>query len=249
MEKIRQLTHAAHDLAGSIWYGGNVFGIMAANPAAERATLKGDRGAVVNQTWENFIPWGLGSALTFGVTYLVMRLDEPRMDTPDLKLITTIRDISAGSIVALTLVGGIFNRKTAASAPDERAPMEDGLTPAEGAPEETAEGLMALRAVAVANLVAGTTYFVATAFQEQALMDQPARGRMLLPFQRAGRAGAMAWDTARMAAAAEMVRRGAKMVTDNLGVTQPEPEPETRGRLRQLGDQARHMWEERVAAR
>lgn len=247
MEKIRQLTHAAHDLAGTIWYGGNVFGIMAANPAAAKATLKSDRGAVINQAWENFIPWGLGSALTFGATYLVMRFDEPRMDNPDMKALTTLRDISAGSIVALTLVGGIFNRKTAESAPGERVPMEDGLTPAESAPKEAKEGLMGLRGVAVGNLIAGTVYFVTTAIQEQALMDQSARGRLMLPFQRANRAGNVAWDAARMAAAAEMLRRGAKMITDNIGVTQPEPEP--RGRWQQMSDQARHMWEERVASR
>jgi hypothetical protein len=247
MEKIRQLTHAAHDLAGTIWYGGNVFGIMAANPAAKKATLKSDRGAVINQAWENFIPWGLGSALTFGATYAMMRFDEPRMDNPDMKLLTTLRDVSAISIVGLTLVGGVLNRKTAESAPDDRVPMEDGLTPAESAPKEAKAGLMGLRAVAVGNLVAGTVYFVSTALQEQALMDQPARGRLLLPFQRASRMGSVAMETAKAAAAVELIRRGAKMITDNIGITQPEPEPV--GRWQQISNQARHMWDERVMAR
>lgn len=247
MEKIRQLTHAAHDLAGTIWFGGNVFGVMAANPAAKKATLKSDRGAVINQAWENFIPWGLGSALTFGATYLVMRLDEPRMDNPDMKALTTLRDISAASIVALTFVGGVFNRMTAEAAPDDRVPMEDGLTPTESTPEPAKKGLMGLRGVAVGNLVAGTVYFVTTAIQEQTLMDQPARGRLMLPFQRASRVGGFAMETAKMAAAAELIRRGAKMVTDSVGVTQPEPEP--RGRWQQFSDSAREMWEERVTSR
>lgn len=245
METMRQILHATHDLAGSIWFGGNVFGIMAANPAASKATLKSDRGAVINQAWENFIPWGLGSAVAFGATYLAMRLDEPRLDNPDLKALTTLRDVSAASIVALTLVGGVLNRVTAKSSPDDRTPMEDGLTPAESAPEPAKQSLIGLRGVAVGNLVAGTVYFVSTALQEQALMDQPARSRLMLPFQRAGRVGGMAFETAKMAAAVELLRRGARMVTDSVGATHPEPEP--RGRWQQIGDQAKHMWEERVA--
>jgi hypothetical protein len=245
MEKIRQLTHAAHDLAGTIWFGGNVFGIMAANPAARKATLKSDRGAVINQAWENFIPWGLGSALTFGATYLVMRFDEPRMDNPDMKALTTLRDLSAASVVALTLVGGVFNRKTAESSHDDRTPMEDGLTPAESAPAEAKEGLMGLRVVAVGNLIAGTVYFVTTAIQEQTFMDQPARGRLMLPFQRAGRVGGVAFETAKAAAAVELLRRGAKMITDSIGATEPEPEP--RNRWQQIGDTAKELWAERVA--
>lgn len=236
MEKIRQLTHAAHDLAGTIWFGGNVFGIMAANPAAKKATFKADRGAVINQAWENFIPWGLGSALTFGATYLVMRFDEPRMDNPDMKTLTTLRDLSAASVVILTLVGGVFNRKTAESSPDDRTPMEDGLTPAENAPEAAKQGLMGLRAVAVGNLVAGTVYFVTTAIQEQTFMDQPARARLLLPFQRAGRVGGVAMETAKAAAAVELLRRGVKMITDSVGATEPEPVPVQRSRWEQLAD-------------
>jgi hypothetical protein len=239
MEKMRQILHATHDLAGSIWYGGNVFGIMAANPAVREATIKSDRGAVINQAWENFIPWGLGSALTFGATYLAMRLDEPRLGNPELKALTTARDIAAASVVGLTLIGGVLNRLTAKSAPGERTPMEDGLTPAENAPEEAKQGLLGLRLVAIGNLVAGTSYFVVTAMQEQALMDQGPLGRAALPFQRASRVGGVAMETAKTAAAVELLRRGAKMIGQGIGVSQPEPEP--RGRWQQLGEQAKSL--------
>lgn len=247
MEALRKSMHAAHDLAGAIWYGGNVFGIMALNPAVKEASLKTDRGAVTNQAWENFIPYGLGSALTFGATYLMMRIDEPRMSNPDLKLLTTIRDISAISIVGLTFVGGVLNRITAETVADDRTPMEDGLTPAASAPEPAKQGLLGLRMVAIGNLVAGTTYFITTAIEEQALMDQKPFGRALLPFQRASRAGGLALEAAKGVAAVELLRRGARMVTDSVGMTHPEPEP--RNRFQQIGDQARHMWEERVTHR
>lgn len=240
MEAMRQILHATHDLAGSIWYGGNVFGIMAANPAVSKATIKSDRGAVINQAWENFIPWGLGSALTFGATYAAMRFDEPRMDHPDMKTLTTVRDVAVASVVALTLVGGVLNRVTAQSSEgDKRTPMEDGLTPAESAPEPAKKGLLGLRLVAVGNLIAGTSYFVATAMQEQALMDQGPLGRAALPFLRARRVGGVAMETAKTAAAVELLRRGAKMIGDSFGAQQPEPEP--RSRWQQLGDQARSL--------
>jgi hypothetical protein len=239
MEKMRQILHATNDVASAIWFGGNVFGIMATNPAVSKATLKSDRGAVTNQAWENFIPWGLGSALTFGATYAAMRFDEPRLDNPELKALTTLRDAAAISIVGLTLVGGLLNRATAESAPGDRTPMEDGLTPAENAPEPAKKGLLGLRLVAVGNLVAGTVYHVATGVQEQVLMDQGLLGRAALPFQRAGRVGGVAVETAKTAAAVELIRRGAKMIGDSFGASQPEPEP--RSRWQQIGDQARSL--------
>jgi hypothetical protein len=236
METMRKSLHAAHDLAGAIWYGGNVFGILALNPAVSEASLKSDRGAVTNQAWENFIPYGLGSALTFGATYALIRLDEPRLGLPELRALTTIRDISAASIVALTLVGGVLNRITAETSPGDRTPMEDGLTPAEEAPEPAKQGLLGLRLVAAGNLVAGTTYFLVTALQEQSLMDQRPLSRALLPLQRAGRAGGIALEAAKGLAAAELLRRGARMVTDGIGVTKPAPEPQPRSRFQQIGD-------------
>lgn len=232
MEQMRQILHATHDIAGSIWYGGNVFGIMATNPAVKEISNRSDRGAVVNQAWENFIPWGLGSALAFGATYAALRFDDPRFDRPEFKNLTTIRDAAAASIVVLTLVGGVLNRITAESVPADRTPMEDGLTPSEEAPEEAKQSTIGLRLVAIGNLVAGTTYFVATALQEQALMDQGPLGRAMLPFQRAGRIGGVAFETAKTAAAIELVRRGAKMVGDGVGITKPEP----RNRLQKFGD-------------
>jgi hypothetical protein len=261
MKLLRTTLHTANDLAGAIWYGGNVFGITAMNPAVRKAGTHEERGAVTNQAWENFIPLGLGSALLFGATYAALRFDEPRLSNPDLRTLTTIRDISAASMVALTLAGGVLNRITAETVPADRTPMQDGLTPAEEAPEPAKQSLLGLRLIAAGNLVAGTTYFVTTAIQEQALMEQGAFGRFALPFQRASRMGNVALEAAKGLAAAEMLRRGVRMVGEGIGVRRPAP----RGRLQQFGeqarfqarhvgeqarhfgDQARHVWEERVA--
>lgn len=243
METIKIATHVAHDLAMSIWFGGNVFGIAALNPAASKATLPADRGAVVNQAWENFIPLGLGSAVTLGATWVGMRLTDPRMESPELRAVTRIHDLAVGSTVALTLIGGIFNRMTAESAPGDRTQMEDGLTPAEGAPAQAKQGLMGLRVVAVGNLVAGTALMSSAAILEQMLMDAGPRS----PAYALKGAKAIAGDKADKAmtvasglAATELVRRGLRMIAEGLGRAEPEPEP--RSRWQQIGDQARGIF-------
>jgi len=228
-ENTRIAIHAAHDMAASIWFGGNVFGIAALNPAARAARNPSDRGAVVNQAWENFIPFGLGSALTLGGTWAAMRITDPRFSSPELRTVARVHDWAVGSVVALTLVGGIFNRKTAESTPDDRTPMEDGLTPTTHTPEVAKEGLIGLRVVAVGNLVAGSVMTVTSAILEQKLMDQRPLKRALLPVQQVGRAAAVAVEAAKGLAAAEVVRRGAQAVGQHLGFAQPEPVEEHNG--------------------
>lgn len=222
-ENSRIALHAAHDLAASIWFGGNVFGIAALNPAASAARSRADRGAVVNRAWENFIPLGLGSALTLGASWAGMRATDPRFSSPELRAITRAHDLAVGSVVALTLVGGLLNRKVAASAPAERTPLEDGLTPEDEAPDPAREGLIGLRAVAVGNLVAGGVMTVTAAILEQKLMDQRPLKRALLPVQQAGRAAAVALEAAKGLAAAEMVRRGAEAVGQRFRIGRHEP--------------------------
>lgn len=239
-ESMRIATHTTFDAGMTIWVGGNVFGIAALNPAVSQATLLSDRGAVANQAWENFIPLGLGSAAAIAAGWAGMRLTDPRLSSPELAPFTRVQDIAVGSIVALTLIGGIFNRVTAKASIEERTPMEDGLTPSDEAPKAARQGLMGLRFVAAGNLIAGATLMTTAAIIEQKLMDASIRSP-LLSLKGAGAIASSATDKAmRVAqglAATELVRRGAKMVAHGMGRSEPEPEP--RSRWQQLGDQAR----------
>lgn len=238
-ELTRIAMHATFDAGMTIWVGGNVFGIAALNPAVKKATLLSDRGAVANQAWENFIPFGVGSAAAIGLGWAGMRLSDPRLNSPELAPFTRVQDIAVASVVALTLVGGVFNRKTAAAEPEHRTPMQDGLTPAESAPPEAKEGLLALRGVAIGNLVAGATLMTTAAIIEQKLMDAGLRS----PLYTAKGVAAVAdkaMGVARTLAATELVRRGAKLVSQGMGAHEPEPEPKSR--WQQLGDQARGMF-------
>ncbi|HMQ34470.1 MAG TPA: hypothetical protein PKD53_27285 [Chloroflexaceae bacterium] len=237
---MRIATHATFDAGMTIWVGGNLFGIAALNPAASKASLPSDRGAVVNQAWENFIPFGLGSAAAIAAGWAGMRLTDPRLASPELAPFTRVQDIAVASIVALTLVGGVLNRKTAESVPGDRTPMEDGLTPSEGAPAEAKQGLMGLRLVAAGNLIAGATLMTTAAIIEQKLMDASIRSPILAlkgAKAIAGAAGDKAMTVAKGLAATELVRRGAKMVGQSWG-----REPEPRSRWQQLGDQARERF-------
>lgn len=223
-ENMRIAMHAAHDLAASVWVGGNIFGIAALNPAASAARNPRDRGAVVNQAWENFIPYGLGSALTLGATWVGMRMSDPRFNSPELRVITRVHDWAVGSVLALTLIGGVFNRQTAESAPADRTPMADGLTPTAETPEPARQGLLGLRGVAAGNLIAGTVLGVTGAILEQKIMDQGPLKRAMLPMQQAGRVAGVAIEAAKGLAAAEAVRRGAQAIGRRFGRGTPEHE-------------------------
>jgi hypothetical protein len=234
-EMMRIATHATFDAGMVTWVGGNIFGIAALNPAVAKATLKSDRGAVANQAWENFIPFGLGSAAAIAAGWTAMRLSDPRLNSPALAPITRIQDIAVGSIVALTLVGGIFNRKTAESSIADRTPMEDGLTPAENAPTEAKQGLIGLRGVAVGNLIAGATLMTTAAIIEQKLMDMGISSPVHTLKGTAAVAD-KAMGVVRGLAATELVRRGAKMVNEGWGaqkgeVTHSHPHSHRRGEL------------------
>lgn len=239
-ELMRIATHATFDAGMTIWVGGNLFGIVALNPAVKKTAAASDRGAVANQAWENFIPFGLGGAAAIAAGWAGMRLSDPRLASPELAPFTRTQDIAVGSVVALTLVGGILNRMTAESAGGDRTPMEDGLTPAEGAPPAARRGLLGLRGVAAGNLVAGAVLMAMATVIEQKLMDAGLRSP-LYTAKGAGRIASAtadkALDLARGIAATELVRRGAKLVAQGLGRSAPEPEP--RNRWQQLGDQAR----------
>lgn len=240
-EMMRIATHATFDAGMTIWVGGNVFGIAALNPAAGEAALPDDRGAVVNRAWANFAPLGLGSAAAIAAGWAGMRLSDPRLASPELAPIARLQDIAVASVVALTVVGGVLNRRAAAGAPDGRTPMDDGLTPAEGAPREARQGLMGLRLVAAGNLIAGATLMTTAAIIEQKLMDASVRSPLLsLKGARAmaGAAGDKAMTVARGLAATELVRRGARMVGQGWGRRAPAP----RGRWQQLGEQARERF-------
>lgn len=240
-ETMRIATHATFDAGMTIWVGGNVFGIAALNPAVSQATLPSDRGAVANQAWENFIPFGLGSAAAIAAGWAGMRLSDPRLASPELAPFTRIQDLAVASVVGLTLVGGVLNRRTARTSMAVRTPMEDGLTAAEEAPDEAKQGLMGLRLVAAGNLIAGATLMATAAIIEQKLMDASIRSPMLsIKGARAiaGAAGDKAMTVAKGLAATELVRRGARMVGQGWGRSEPEP----RSRWQQLGDQARERF-------
>jgi hypothetical protein len=158
-----------------------------------------------------------------------MRVSDPRFSSPELRTVARIHDWAVGSVVALTLVGGVLNRQTAESAPEDRTPMEDGLTPTAYTPEPARQGLLGLRAVAVGNIVAGSVMTVTSAILEQKLMDQRPLKRALLPIQQASRAAAVAIEAAKGLAAAEVLRRGAQAVGQRLGMSAPEPVEEHSG--------------------
>lgn len=241
-QTMRYTVHAIHDVAEAIWVGGNVFGVIAANPAARRAGNHSDIGAVTNQAWENFTPLGISSALALGASWASMRISDPRFSRPEFRTLTLTHDVLVGSVLALTVIGGVLNRSIAESVPADRTPMQDGLTPVAETPEPAKSSLLAMRVVAASNLLVGGALSVTGAILEQKLMDQGPVSRALLPLEQLGRGAGVAVEAVKGLAAAELIRRGGRMVGESMGLVQPEP----KSRIQRLGESANTLWRERV---
>ena len=226
---LKYSVHALHDIAGAAWFGGNLFGVAALNGGVRAAHNPHERGAVLNQTWENFAPYSVASALTFGATWATIRLTDPRLSDEPFQTIARVRDWLTVGAVAGTITAGALNRVIAS---ERRVPVESGTTPIEGAddeaentPEHIARAQRAMRFVAAADLVLGAGLLATGAVLEQQLMDySPAAGLLTGPRK-------LALDAVKAVAAVELVRRAGKLLGDSVDALRPH-EPSTAERIK-----------------
>lgn len=218
-EQLKYSIHALHDLSGAVWFGGNLFGIVALNNGVRAARDHEERGAVLNQSWENYAPYGLASALTFGATWAAIRLSDPRLSSKESLPITRARDWMTVGAVGSAIASGVLNRMIAEAAPEDRVPVEGGTEPAPETPEPAATAQVAMRFVAAANLFLGGALLVTGAVLEQQQMDSGLRLNEMLPFNR--RPANPALDAVKVLAAAELVRRGGKLLGESIDALRP----------------------------
>lgn len=133
-ETVKYTVHALHDIAGATWFGGNLFGVAALNSGIRAAHNPHERGAVLNQTWSNFAPYSVASALAFGGTWAAIRLSDPRFNDERLRTVARVRDWLTVGAVAGTITSGALNRVIAS---ERRVPVEGGTTPVEHADDST----------------------------------------------------------------------------------------------------------------
>lgn len=228
-ETLKYTVHALHDISGATWFGGNLFGVAALNGGVRAAHNPHERGAVLNQTWENFAPYSVLSALTFGGTWAAIRLSDPRLSDEPMQAVARVRDWLTVGAVAGTITAGALNRVIAS---ERRVPIEGGTTPivgaeneAENTPQHIARAQRAMRFVAAADLVIGAGLLASGAVLEQQLMDySPAKGLLTGPRK-------LALDAVKAVAAAELVRRAGKLLGDSVDALKPH-EPSTAERIK-----------------
>jgi hypothetical protein len=218
-ESIRYTFHALHDLSQAVWFGGNLFGVVALNPGIRAAHSHEERGAVLNQSWENFAPLSLASAITIGATWAGIRMFDPRATTPEMRMVARARDWLAVGTIASAVVSGVLNRKIAEAVPADRVPVQGGTDPAPETPPEAAKAQIAMRYAAAANLIIGGAMITTGAVLEQQEMDQGFRLNDWLPFARRS----PAVEAIKGLAIAEGSRRGLKMIGEGLGLVKPQP--------------------------
>lgn len=216
-ETLKYTVHALHDLSGAVWFGGNLFGVVALNSGVRAAHDHEERGAVLNQSWENFAPYSVASALTFGATWAAIRMSDPRLSSKESLPIARVRDWLTVGAIASTVVSGVLNRAIAESAPQDRVPVEGGTDPAPETPEPAASSLVAMRFAAAANLAIGGALLATGAILEQQQMDSGLRVSEWLPFNK--RSSTM--DTVRMMAAVELLRRSGKLLSESVEALWP----------------------------
>jgi len=226
-QTMKYTVHALHDLSGAVWFGGNLFGVVALNSGVRAAHDHRERGAVLNQSWENFAPYGAISALTLGATWAAMRVSDRRLASKESLPITRVRDWLTIGAIASTAAGGVLNRMIAESAPDDRVPVEGGTDPAAETPEPAAGALVAMRLVAASNLLLGGALLATGSVLEQQQMDAGVRLNELLPLSRR----APVLNAVKTLAAAELLRRGGKLLGESIDALRPH-EPTTADRLK-----------------
>jgi hypothetical protein len=228
-ETLKYSVHALHDIAGATWFGGNLFGVAALNSGVRAAHNPHERGAVLNQTWENFAPLSVASALAFGGTWAAIRLSDPRLSEEPLSTVARVRDwLTVGAVVG-TVASGALNRVIAS---ERRVPVESGTAPikdaeneAENTPRHIARAQRAMRFVAAADLLVGAGLLATGAVLEQQLIDySPAKGLLTGPRK-------VALDAVKAVAAAELVRRAGKLLGDSVEALRPH-EPSTAERIK-----------------
>lgn len=226
-ETFKYTVHALNDLSSAVWFGGNLFGIAALNSGVRAAHSHTERGAVLNQSWENFAPYSVASALTFGATWAAIRFSDPRLTSKKSLPIARTRDWLAVAAIASTAVSGVLNRQIAEAAPHDRVPVEGGTDPAPETPEPAASAQIAMRFVAAANLAIGGALIATGSILEQQQMDAGFTINKWLPINRR----ATSLDAIRMMAAVELLRRSGKLLGESVEALWPH-EPTTAEKIK-----------------
>lgn len=178
-EQLQNAGQITHDVGLATWFGGQVFGKFALNPAVEVIPDPAVRGQVVNKAWFMFNPLGvagLGLAVAVRVAARSTELHNSRL-TPVEETLAKIEDGLLATCVALTVITGVQSTRFAGQAPEGAVPIESGTAPAASTPAEAGGLQRSIGVLGNSNLLAGFGLLSVRAVQDRIANNRPASRR------------------------------------------------------------------------
>ena len=176
----------AHDVGLATWFGGQVFGKFALNPAVAVIPDPAIRGKVVNRAWFTFNPLGsAGLGLTVAVR-IAARSTELRSSkqSPTEQSLARIEDSLLATCVLLTVATGVQSTRFAGQAPEGAVPIESGTVPTAETPEVAGGLQRSIDALGNGNLLAGFGLLAVRAVQDRLAYSRAGARRSFLPLRR-----------------------------------------------------------------
>lgn len=158
-----KISKAVHDIGTAIWFGGTLMGTMALNPAVEVLDDPEERGKMVDEGWALFQPWAAAGLLGALISHIAIRRGGPKDASKCYKATAVAKDVLMVSALVSSIASMALGEYALHQEPDAYTPVEDGTTPTEGTPYETAQAQSGLTIASAVQLLSGVGILVAGA--------------------------------------------------------------------------------------
>ncbi|MDF2441027.1 MAG: hypothetical protein JWN98_2011 [Abditibacteriota bacterium] len=157
------ITRAIHDVGTAIWYGGNIMGVLALNPAVEVLDDPEERGKMVDEGWARFQPWGAAGLAATVVTHILMRRNPPRRPSDRYKTAAMIKDLCLGAACVSSVASMALGEYAMHQEPDAYTPVDSATTGTEETPDDTKAAQSGLTVASWGILISGLGLLVTNA--------------------------------------------------------------------------------------
>lgn len=178
-EQVQNASRIAHDVGIATWFGGQVFGKYALNPAVEVIPDPAIRGKVINKAWFTFNPYGVAGLAVASAVRVAARSTEvdSSRQSPTEQSLAKLEDALLTTCVVLTALTGVQSMRFAGQEPDGAVPIESGTEPTAQTPA-TASGLQrSIDALGNGNVLAGLGLISVRAVQDRLAYSRPSARR------------------------------------------------------------------------
>jgi hypothetical protein len=157
------IVRAINNVGTAVWYGGNLMGIFALNPAVEVLDDPEERGKMVDEGWARFQPWGAAGLAASVITHFIMRRNPPRRPTSTYVTVSRVKDAFMIAASVSSLAAMALGEYVTHAEPDAYTPIESATEPVAETPEDAEKAQGGLTAATIAILVSGLGILVTSA--------------------------------------------------------------------------------------